>query len=168
MPVDPESPLGRLMAGPVHPGELVWIGLRPRRKAELVSPDHAAMTAGRGLEGDHYDSRRAGPRQVTLVASEDLAAIGSFLGLPPVDPGLVRRNLVTRGVNLLALKGRRFRVGPALLEWSGECAPCGQMEVNLGSGGYNATRGRGGITARVIESGEIRLGDRIVVEPATP
>jgi MOSC domain-containing protein YiiM len=164
MAVDPDSPLGRLLAGPVRPGELAWIGLRPQRKAAVQVVDDARLLAGRGLDGDHYDSRRNGPRQVTLVAGEDLTAIAAFLGLGSVEPGQLRRNLVTRGVNLLALKDRRFRIGETLLKGSGECAPCGLMEITLGPGGFNAARGRGGITARVLEGGVIRLGDPVTRE----
>jgi MOSC domain-containing protein YiiM len=143
----------------MRPGQLAWIGLRPARRAPVLAQDSAILTAGRGIEGDHYDTSRNGPRQVTLIAMEDLAAIAAFLGLAEVGPHLVRRNLVTRGINLWALKDRRFRVGAVLLEGSGDCAPCGFMEENLGPGGYNAVRGHGGITARVVEGGRIRVGD---------
>jgi MOSC domain-containing protein YiiM len=159
MALSPDSPLGRLLAGPMRPGQLAWIGLRPARRSPVLARDSAILTAGRGIEGDHYDTSRNGPRQVTLIAMEDLAAIAAFLGLAEVGPQLVRRNLVTRGINLWALKDRRFRIGTALLEGSGDCAPCGFMEENLGPGGYNAVRGHGGITARVVEGGEIRVGD---------
>ncbi len=94
------------------------------------------------------DTKRNGPRQVILIAIEDLAVTAAFLGIPEVAPELLRRNLVTRGINLMVLKDRRFRVGAALLEGSGECAPCGRMEAVLGPGSYNAVRGHGGITAR--------------------
>jgi MOSC domain-containing protein YiiM len=157
--LSPESPLGRLLAGPVRAGRLAWIGLRPARRAPVLAQESVILTTARGIEGDHYDTRRDGPRQVTLIAMEDLAAITAFLGLAEVGPELVRRNLVTTGINLLALKDRRFRVGAALLEGTGDCAPCGFMEENLGPGGYNAVRGHGGITARVVEGGEIRIGD---------
>jgi MOSC domain-containing protein YiiM len=143
----------------MRPGQLAWIGLRPARRAPILAPDSAILTTARGIAGDHYDTRRDGPRQVTLIAMEDLAAIAAFVGRTEVAPELVRRNLVTRGINLWALKDRRFRVGAALLEGSGDCAPCGFMEENLGPGGYNAVRGHGGITARVLEGGEIRIGD---------
>jgi MOSC domain-containing protein YiiM len=143
----------------MRPGQLAWIGLRPARRAPILAPDSAILTTARGISGDHYDTRRDGPRQVTLIAMEDLAAIAAFVGRTEVAPELVRRNLVTRGINLWALKDRRFRVGAALLEGSGDCAPCGFMEENLGPGGYNAVRGHGGITARVLEGGEIRIGD---------
>ncbi len=62
------------------------------------------------------------------------------------------------GLNLLALKDRRFRLGEAILDTSGECHPCPRMEEILGTGGYNAMRGQG-IAAPVLRSGEIAVSD---------
>jgi MOSC domain-containing protein YiiM len=157
----PQSTIAQLLAGPVRPGSLVWIGLRPSRLAPMVTPASAMLVAQQGIEGDRYHTQRNGARQVTLIAAEDVAAIASFLGRPDVSPELLRRNFVTRGINLNALKGRSVRVGPVILEISGECAPCSQMEANLGPGGYNAVRGRGGLTSRIVEGGEVRIGDVI-------
>jgi MOSC domain-containing protein YiiM len=97
-----------------------------------------------------------------LIQAEHLAVLGALLRRGPVDPTLLRRNLLVRGVNLLALKGRRFRIGDALLEGTGPCPPCSRMEEVLGPGGYNAMRGHGGLNARVIEGGVIRLGDALI------
>lgn len=155
----PQSTISQLLAGPLRPGRLLWIGLRPTRKAPMLMPASALFVAEQGIEGDRYRTHRNGPRQVTLIAAEDLAAIASFLGKGEVSPELLRRNLVTSGVNLNALKGRRVRIGQVILEISGDCAPCSQMEANLGPGGYNAVRGRGGLTARIVNGGEVRLGD---------
>ncbi len=149
------------MAAPMRRGHLTWIGLRPARRANMLTPVSAVLTAGCGIEGDRYRTSRDGARQVTLVAAEDIAAVAAFLGRDTIAPGLLRRNFVTRGVNLVALKGQRFRVGAAVLEGSGDCAPCSRMEEALGEGGYNAMRGHGGITARIIESGEVCVGDGI-------
>jgi MOSC domain-containing protein YiiM len=145
----------------MRPGRLEWIGVRPARRSPIETRVSATLIAGHGLEGDHYDTHRDGPRQVTLIAIEDLAATAAFLGLTDIAPERLRRNLVTRGINLVALKDRRFRVGGTLLEGSGECAPCSRLEETLGPGGYNAVRGHGGITARVIEGGPIFVGDPV-------
>jgi len=158
--LNPSSSLAKLLDAPLRPGRLVWIGLRPARREAMLAVVEARLEAGRGLVGDRY-ARRDGDRQVTLVEAESLAAIASHLGLTEVAPDLIRRNLVTRGVNLLALKERRFRIGEAVLETSGECHPCSRMEETLGVGGYNAVRGLGGITARVVSGGLIRVGDPI-------
>ncbi len=122
--------------------------------------DAVRLETGRGLAGDRY-SKLDGNRQVTLIGAENLAAIGAFLGGPPVDAEVVRRNIVVEGVNLLALKGRRFRIGEAILEATGECHPCSRMEEVLGVGGYNAMRGQGGITAKVLHGGAVRIGDAV-------
>ena len=156
------SPLARLLDGPLAPGRLLWIGLRPERREPMLAVAEAMLEPGRGLTGDRWRGAATGARQVTLVAEEHLAAIASFLGREAVPPEALRRNLLIRGVNLLALKGHRFRLGAALLEHSGECHPCSRMEEVLGPGGYNAVRGHGGITARVIEPGVIGVGAALI------
>ena len=85
-----------------------------------------------------------------------LAGFKSF-----VEPAELRRNIVVEGINLVALKGRRFSIGAAVLEATGECHPCSRMEEVFGQGGYNAVRGRGGVTARVLTEGAIRIGDPV-------
>jgi MOSC domain-containing protein YiiM len=81
----------------------------------------------------------------------------------PVTPELLRHNLAIRGVNPLALKDRTFRIGEAVLQATGPCHPCSRMEQILGPGGYNAMRGHGGLTARILQSGRLRVGDRLIV-----
>ncbi len=161
------SLIAQLMAAPMRPGRLTWIGLRPERRAPVIEVSEADLLAGKGITGDRYRTTSNGARQVTLIAQEDIAAIAAFLGRQTIGPALLRRNLVTAGINLTALKGQRFRIGAAILEASGECAPCSRMEEIFGPGGYNAVRGRGGITARVIESGTFHVGDTIDVQKDT-
>jgi len=144
-------------------GKLQWIGIRPERKAPMNELNSVEAIAGRGLVGDRYSSKN-GRRQVTLIQGEHLIAIASLLGKDHVAPALLRRNLVVTGINLIALKDKQFRVGDALLEYTGLCHPCSAMEATFGAGGYNAVRGHGGITARVIESGSIVLGDSVRLE----
>jgi MOSC domain-containing protein YiiM len=157
----PGSMLARLIDGPMAPGHIVWIGLRPARRAPMRVVEQAVLEEGQGLVGDRFASSRNGARQVTLVAQEHLRAIAGFLGEAEVSPERLRRNIVVAGINLQALRNRRFRLGSAVLEWSGDCHPCSRMEEELGPGGYNAVRGHGGITARVLEGGTIRLGGTV-------
>ncbi len=162
-----DSLLSRLLNGPVRPGRVAWIGLRTARREPVVTVREVMADPAHGLLGDRYGSP-GGARQVTLIAAEDLAATAAFLGREAIPPERLRRNLLVAGINLAALRGRRFRVGDAVLEHTGDAQPCSRMEEELGPGGYNAVRGHGGITARVVEGGLIRLGDAIARIAASP
>lgn len=143
-------------------GRLEWIGLRSKRLGEIAIVNEAEVVAERGIVGDHKIKGRAGSkRQVTLIQQEHLAAVAGMLHRDQVLPELVRRNLVISGINLLALKGKQFRIGDVVLEFSGPCEPCSRMESVLGAGGYNAMRGHGGITAKILCGGTIRIGDTV-------
>ena len=142
-------------------GTVAWIGIRPKRRAPLESVDLVDAVEGMGLKGDHFAGKPGSNRQVTLFQWEHLQTIASFMGTPLIEPQLLRRNIAVRGVNLLTLIDRRFRIGDAVLEGAGPCRPCSRMEENLGHGGWNAMRGHGGIIARVVQSGLIRLEDAV-------
>jgi len=158
--LNPSSPLSALMNAPVRPGRIEWIGLRPARRADMQVVDAVQLDPHRGMIGDRY-AGRSGERHVTLIQRENLAAIAAHLGLEAVFPEQLRRNVVVSGINLLALKDRPFRLGTAVLEMTGECHPCSRMEEIFGPGGYNAVRGHGGITARVLAGGDVRVGDAV-------
>lgn len=157
----PDGTLARLLATFPRAGRVEWIGVRPARHVPVEPVTEVLATDG-GLLGDHYGG---GTREVTLIQAEHLAAVASLMEVPRVAPALVRRNIVVAGINLAALKDRRFRVGEALLAYSGPCHPCSRMEEALGAGGYNAMRGHGGIAARVLERGTLRIGDAVVAVP---
>jgi len=160
MPFNPSSSLSMLLNAPVRAGQVVWLGIRPHRREPVRAVETAEFDAARGVIGDRY-ARVGGARQVTLIQAEHLDAIASHLGRLSVVPADLRRNVVTRGLNLLALKEKRFRIGSAILETTGECHPCSRMEEILGTGGYNAMRGLGGITARIAEGGTVNVGDAL-------
>lgn len=97
-----------------------------------------------------------------MIQHEHLSVVAALLSRDEVRPDEVRRNLVVSGINLIALKNQAFRIGDAILEGSGPCVPCSRMTEVLGPGGYNAMRGHGGITVRVLEAGTIRVGDEVI------
>lgn len=172
-------------------GALEWIGLRGLKrgpmqsvpeaeihplvgvigdKAKLAPSRLTALTGepGEVLLGESSPPARPEPggrgkRQVTLIQAEHLPVIAALLGRDAagVTPDLLRRNLLVSGISVQALKDRRFQVGEVILEGTGDCHPCSRMEENFGPGGYTAVRGHGGITARVVQGGVIRLGDRV-------
>ncbi len=141
-------------------GKVDWIGLRPERRAKIRLVDSVQALCESGLVGDRY-AGRSGKRQVTLIQTEHLAVIASLLSIEKVDPESLRRNIAVQGINLLALKGQHFQIGEAVLEYTGLCHPCSFMETTFGAGGYTAVRGHGGITARVVSSGVINIGDSV-------
>jgi MOSC domain-containing protein YiiM len=144
----------------IHPqiGRVEWIGASPARRAPVQSLSRSVINAGTGLAEDHHARSGRSKRQVTLIQWEHLAVVASILGRDPIPPELVRRNLAVAGINIAALKDQHFRIGDVLLEGTGYCHPCSRMEEVLGPGGYQAMRGHGGITARVLEGAEITLG----------
>lgn len=153
-----------LLASLPQVGQVTGLCVRPGRDQPAEPRDRVMAIADRGLEGDRFAGRPGAKRQVTLIQQEHLAAIAGMLALDgPIDPLLTRRNLVVSGLNLLALKGRRFQVGGAVLAYTGPCDPCSHMEATFGPGAWNAMRGHGGICARILEGGPIALGDSVRV-----
>lgn len=149
--------LRRQFAGP---GRLVWIGLRPARKAPMLVVAGADVSEA-GLGGDRA---RRGKRAVTVIQSEHLAVIAALAGRDAVQPETLRRNLVISGLNLTAARENGLRIGDIRLNLTVPCAPCSRMEGALGRGGYNAMRGHGGWCAEVIAHGTLALGDPVFAD----
>ncbi len=142
-------------------GKVEWLGIRPEKRQPLTVIESVTVLAD-GLQGDHY-AGRSGNRSVTLIQQEHIETIASLLHRNKINAEALRRNIVVSGINLLALKDREFKIGSAILKMTGLCHPCSRMEENLGEGGYNAVRGHGGINARVVSPGIIRLHDKVSV-----
>jgi len=160
-----------------QPGRLDAIYLRPARREAVIAVQQAQALVDRGLSGDRAAEKtpwRAGgnKRQVTLIQAEHMPVVAAFTQLARIDPAWLRRNLLVSGLNLLATK-TMFKDEPLIvrigaqvvLEITGPCEPCSRMEEILGTGGYNAMRGHGGMTARVLAGGPLQVGDAILCLP---
>lgn len=157
-------------------GAVTGILVRPARRCDPRLVKEVLAVAGQGLDGDHVSLRGArgdGKRQVTLIQAEHLPVVATLCGLEYVDPRLLRRNLIVSGINLSATRSLfndqpfQLRIGAdVILMITGPCEPCSRMEEVLGPGGYNAMRGHGGLTARIMSGGIVRIGDAVRCEPA--
>lgn len=158
-----------LMIPPAHiQGRIEAIVVRGHPRDTARSIQQTTALAGIGLADDRLGQRgeaELSTRQVTLIQQEHLPLIAAFARSGPLDPVDLRRNLVVSGINLLSLKNATLRVGDALIQIVGPCAPCSRMEEVIGPGGYAAMRGHGGMTARILEGGAIRVGDAVFVAP---
>ena len=146
-----------------HPGKVEWIGVRPDKGSAVVEKSCVLAVTDRGLEGDKAGRKPGGKRQVTLIQAEYLPVIESLLPQLDVNFAALRRNIAISGINLNALKDCTIQLGQATILVTGFCHPCAKLETQLGHGVFNALRGHGGITAKVIEGGEIQLGDTLQV-----
>ena len=139
-----------------------WIGVRPQRREPLVAVSGAEAVAEMGLRGDHRMGKTPGSgRQVTLISREFVTQIEQHLGKSGLDPALLRRNIVVSGINLNALRRQQFWLGGALFEATQLCHPCARMEAELGPGGVVAMMGYGGLCAKVLQTGQIAIGDSL-------
>lgn len=154
---------------PTLRGSVVAIALAERATDAMVGVDSATALAGRGLDGDRY-AAKAG----TFTPAGDLAR-GYDLTLVEVEvldgltlPGggrigyvEARRNVVTRGIDLNALVGRRFRVGDVECLGQRLCEPCSHLERLTAPGSLRGLIHRGGLRADVVGDGEVVVGAAI-------
>ena len=157
-------------------GHVAGIFIAPAAGAPMISLERSHVVAGRGLEGDRYFDGRGyysqvpplTGRRLTLIEAEALEALERETGIA-LAPNECRRNLVTRGIRLDALIGKRFRVGT--IECYGErlCPPCGYIEELTGKPGLNrGLTDRGGIRAEILLDGEIVVGDAVDLSSIVP
>jgi hypothetical protein len=161
--------LHRRPAGGDLRGTVEGLAVAPAAEAPMRLLEVAQAVAGRGLEGDRYAagsgtfSPRAGRRpgyDLTLVAAEVLDGLGA--AGQALDFAGTRRNVLTRGLDVNALVGRRFRIGDVLCEGRRLCEPCVHLDRLSGPGLLRPLIHRGGLRADVLTDGEIRLGAPVV------
>jgi hypothetical protein len=160
--------LRRQSAAPDLRGTVEALAVARAAEAPMRLLEVAQAHAGRGLDGDRYAagvgtfSSRAGRRpgyDLTLLAAEvldEMAAAGQAL-----DFAGTRRNVLTRGIDVNALVGRRFRIGDVLCEGRRLCEPCVHLDRLSGPGILRPLIHRGGLRVDVLTDGEIRLGASI-------
>jgi MOSC domain-containing protein YiiM len=135
-------------------------------RGELPAPvDRVRARAGRGLEGNrYYWAEGDAPRgcAVTLIAAEAIDAVAQD-GDVAIEPAATRRNVLTRGIDVNELVGKRFRIGDVECEGVELCEPCAHLESMTQPGVIKAFVHRGGLNADILTDGEISVGDAVTV-----
>ena len=132
---------------------------------ELPEPVQSVRArAGRGLEGNRYFFDEAAPgRALTLIAAEAVEAMEQEDGIS-IEPRESRRNVVTRGIDVNALVGKRFRVGDVECHGVELCEPCADLQAMTQPGIIKGLAHRGGLNADILSDGQISVGDVVVAE----
>ncbi len=154
-------------------GRVVGVYLAGAAGLAMRPVPSAVAVAGQGLVGDRYQTGtgewcydRRLYDDVTLIASEALDAAGAEHGVH-LQGGAARRNVETRGVDLLALVGRTFQIGEVVLQGNRACEPCRYLDQVTGQPAKAALHGRGGLRATVVTGGQLGVGDSVLAWPAT-
>lgn len=159
-PLDLRLPIEQPYGAEARTGSVAGLFISPHAEAPLVRIDRAVATEGRGLEGDRYASGHgtfSGPGrgyQLTLIEAEALETVG-------LAWEEARRNVVTRGVDLNALVGRRFLVGSVECVGRRLAEPCAHLEKLTRPGLLRPLVHRAGLRADILVGGTIEPGDEV-------
>lgn len=157
-----------------HPaGRLIGIAWRNAVRAPMQEIDTGRISIERGLEGDHKGPKFP-RRQITVLAKEAweqaLSQLKDADGGPVRLPWTTRRaNLLVEGIGLPKARGAILRIGPVRLEVTNPTQPCNRMEEAF-PGLLKALHPdwRGGVTCRVLESGDVKIGDDVEILLSPP
>ena len=148
-------------------GELVSIFVSAKAGMPMESRESVRAVPGSGLEGDRYfdgvgywSNYPGEGREITLIEIEAIEALAREKNIE-LPPELARRNLVTRGVPLNHLVGRKFQVGSVRLIGKRLCEPCRYLEELTTKGVLTGLLHRGGLRADIVLGGTIRIGDAV-------
>jgi len=142
-------------------GKLLGIAIKVAKRAPMILKKEAIVTTEKGVEGDHRG--KPGNRQVTVISQEswDKACQGLNQSLPWTAR---RANLLVDGITLENFTGSFLKIGQLILEITGETEPCHRMdEFYHGLREVLIPEWRGGVTCKVIKSGQIKLDDTIII-----
>ncbi len=125
---------------------------------KIIEVDAIHCLAGRGIEGDRFcDFKQDYKGQITFFASEVYESLKAECGVYGVAPSVLRRNVITRGVDLNLLIGKVFQIQGVQFEGCAECSPCYWMNEAFHPEAEARLRGRGGLRAKILGDGWIKL-----------
>lgn len=125
---------------------------------ETLAVPEVECVPGRGLRGDRFfDYKENYKGQATFFAAEVYDALSDALGIRDKPLSVFRRNVITRSIDLNTLIGREFEIQGVRFLGSSECSPCLWMNEAFGAGAEAFLRGRGGLRAKILTAGTLRV-----------
>jgi MOSC domain-containing protein YiiM len=125
--------------------------------------DEIVCVAGRGIEGDRFFDYKADYKgQITFFAGEIFDDLRAKLGIENKSPAVLRRNVITRGIDLAELFDVEFEVQGVRFRGMGECKPCYWMDHAVGPGAEALLKGRGGLRAKILSDGKLAVDAAVV------
>jgi MOSC domain-containing protein YiiM len=124
----------------------------------VVEVRQAQCVAGRGIEGDRFfDHKENYKGQITFFAEEVYNDLCAHFNLWSKQPSVFRRNVITRGCRLEEWIGKEFEIQGVRFQGTESCAPCHWMDQAFCAGAEQAMKGRGGLRAKILTSGTLRV-----------
>jgi MOSC domain-containing protein YiiM len=149
-------------------GRVEAIHITDARGAPMRAVDRIRAVAGVGLDGDRHAAGASVPaadvtddHQLTLVAAEEIERLAEGFGIF-LEPGETRRNVTTRGIDVNALVGRRFRIGDIECEGTRLCEPCQYLTDLVGQPILEPLVHRAGLRAVIHAGGDIAVGAEVI------
>jgi MOSC domain-containing protein YiiM len=154
MTTSPQIRIERIFISPGH--NFFGHHGQPPSEHPTLEVREVECVAGRGLRGDRYFDYKPGyAGQITFISAEVFDEVSRQLGVNGKSPGVTRRNVVTRGVDLNSLVGKKFVVQGVEFEGMDECSPCNWMNRAVAPGAEVALADRGGLRAKILTSGKL-------------
>ena len=131
---------------------------QPAGESPTLAVAEVECVAGQGLVGDRFFGFKDNYKgQITFLSAEVFADVCQTLGAGAKSPGVMRRNVDTAGVDLNTLIGQKLTVQGVDFEGVAECSPCHWMDDAIAPGAEAALQGRGGLRARILTNGRLRV-----------
>jgi MOSC domain-containing protein YiiM len=132
---------------------------QPPGDSPLIETLQIECVAGHGIRGDRYfDFREDYKGQITFFSREVFELMANHFGLTTKSPGVLRRNVIVSGVDLMSLIGVDFELQGVQFRGTAHCAPCYWMDSAFAPGAEKFLAGSGGLRARILTDGRLRVG----------
>tara|TARA_B100000035_G_scaffold136153_1_gene116023 strand:- start:125 stop:571 length:447 start_codon:yes stop_codon:yes gene_type:complete len=142
--------------------KVIKIGTTSNNNKKIKEAELIEVIENKGIVGDrHFKDFNDPYCQLSLIESENIDYYNSKYGLN-IDYIDFRRNIITKGIRLNGLIGKKFSIGETLVEGVDLCRPCRHLTEMLNQNNIlKEFMRRGGLRCQILSSSKIKIGDKI-------